>query len=195
MKLVTLALAVLLCSFSADATLIEFESGGFDGGGVYTESGFDFTVAGYTGGNADFQAPANPGNGSRIFALCSIDGPCTPSTYVTLTSTDLSPFSISSIDASNWQTYAMSGTIELVGSIFGGGSISQSISIGDTWASFELNSFNNLTSLEIIGSEVYAVAFDNLNMTSANPVPIPSTLFLMMLSVVGLLIARKNKTR
>ena len=163
MKKYLVFLAFGLLAGSANATIIDFESGSISSSGMYTEDGFNLMVNSYSGSNADLLPSYNPGNSTRIFAFCSFDSGCTNDTNLSFAGS--TAFSISSLDAANFMAQRITGTIDLIGNFQGGGSITHTIITSNSWSSFSLSGFNNLSSLDIIGHTVYALDIDNLNIS------------------------------
>lgn len=192
MKIKTIVGFLVTCFLAGtvNATIIDFESGQISSDGTYTEDGFHLAVNNFIYDVAVIQTSTNPGNTTKILAFCTSDGGCYNGTSLSFSNN--SAFSISSIDAANWKFENTIGTIDLIGNFFGGGSITQTITTSDFWASFSLSGFNNLSSLDIIANSVYAVDIDNLNINTAT-IPEPESLLLLGLGLTGLRLSRKNK--
>lgn len=86
----------------------------------------------------------------------------------------------------------MTGTLSLIGHLVGGGSVTTSLNTSDTWMTYALSGFNNLSSVDIYGYNVYAVAIDNLEI-NASAVPEPASMALLGLGLAGVLAARRRK--
>lgn len=182
----------VLCTLSlaAQAVLIDFESAPLGGTDSYAQDGFTLLDTFSTSAtNTAIQLTSIPGNSTQIFAFCAFDGSCSAGTSLALT--DGGAFSVSSIDAANWQISGTTGALDLVGHFSGGGSITQTLTTDDFWSTYSLSGFDNLVSLDIVGRSVYAFAIDNL-VVNGSDVPEPATLALLGLSMAGLGFRRKD---
>lgn len=178
----SMAMSLGMTNAARAADVLDFETGSISAGGVYSQNGYTVTVQNFTGGNAALQSSQNPGNNSRIFAFCSINGPCTQGTSFSITSS-AGVFSLASFGAANWRSEAALGSIDLVGQLFGGGQVTQTVSIANLWQTYNPSLFTNLTSLSFSSRDVYAGDIDNVNLIAGatNAVPEPSTWALMLL--------------
>lgn len=193
----TALVAVLPSIAMADPVTIGFEGVAPDNSSVvtstpyaYTESGYSFNASTSGGTAGIFGKFASNSNGSATFVFCSFDSGCTDGTSVTLTGT--TPFSLNSIDVGNWMTGQAAGSLELIGHLLGGGTVTTTLGTGNAWSSNLLSGFDNLQSVEFRGHTTYAVAFDNL-VISAGTVPEPASLALVGLALAGMGFAARRK--
>lgn len=186
-----------LTSVGAQAAIIDFDAHPTDFATPIFDSGFrfDFTSAGwgvfgpgsgaccdvnYNGTTAMF---ANGDRGENAFVVMTVDGGGT--------------FSVSSLDTAVYWIGAPAGSVELIGALHGGGSVSTTLATGGAWTSYALSGFDNLDSLTFrdttSGAFLAAPGFgiDNINTT---PVPEPETYALMIagLALVGLATRRRS---
>lgn len=131
-----------------------------------------------------FGKDASNSNGSATFVFCSYDSSCRPGTAIKLTGPQ--PFSLKSIEVGNWERSGTPGSMELIGTLVGGGTVSTLLGISDIWSAHLLAGFDNLSSVEFRGLGTYAVAFDNLVLDASHSVPEPGSLALLSLAVAGL---------
>jgi hypothetical protein len=157
----------------------------------YTESGFTFTVSTAGPSNGIFGKDASNSNGSATFVFCAFDSGCTNGSVVTLAGT--APFSLDSIDVGNWQRNAGAGTMELIGHLVGGGTVTTTLATDTLWSTNALSGFGNLLSVDFKGYTTYAVAFDNLVINAPASVPEPASLALAGLALAGVGAAARRK--
>lgn len=196
----TIATCALLC-LQAGATTIGFEGVVPNTSSIvpvtpYTESGFTFTnLHNATGSDGIFGSAASNSNGTATFVFCTYNNGCGTDVFVTLTAADASPFSLTSIDAGNWQAATTAGSIDLIGHLVSGGTVTTSITAGKTWETFAISGFHDLISVDFYGRAVYAVAIDNLelNATPSSNVPEPTSIALLGLGLAGLVAGRRRK--
>lgn len=192
----SMAMSLGMATAARAADVLDFETGTISAGGVFSQNGYTVTVNNYIGSNAALQSSQNPGNNSRIFAFCSINGPCTPGTSFSITN-NAGVFSLVGFSAANWQSEATLGSIDLVGQLFGGGQVTQTVSIANFWQTYNPTLFTNLTSLQFSSRDVYAGDIDNVNLIAGatNAVPEPSTWALMLLGfgAIGFGMRRRAK--
>lgn len=191
----TLMLGVLT-SIGAHAAVIDFDAHPTDFATPIFDSGFrfDFSASGW--------GVFGPGSG----ACCNVnyngtpamfaDGDRSGNAHVIMTDNAGGTFSVSSLDAAAYWIGA-SGSVELVGAIHGGGTVSTTLATGGTWTHYALSGFSNLDSLTFrdtqSGGFLSAPGFgiDNIN---TSPVPEPETYALMIagLALVGLATRRRD---
>ena len=189
MKLLV-AFTLLLLAVSAQAgTIITFDSHPTDFGTPIFDSGFQFDF------NASGWGVFGPGSG----ACCNIDYNGTPAMFadgdrngnatILMTQVGGGTFDVSALDAAVYWVGA-SGSILLTGQISGGGTVTQTLSVGTPWTSFSLSGFHNLTSLTFQDTTSGAfltapgMGIDNINTNPA--VPEPGSLLLFGSGVMGL---------
>jgi len=199
---------VTLSSASASAVTLDFENfltgsqitDGRTGSNVtsYVEDGFTLSSSSDPSVHHNDIFNSNSGfntNGSDIFGWC---GGCfnQPTTF---SLTDGGTFSLDSIDFSNMVLGFDIGTIDVIGTFQGGGTITQSIeSLMDVWDTTIFSGFTDLAEFSIVGAGDNHFAMDNivlttLVLTGGNQVPEPSTFALLGLGLAGLGFARKQK--
>ncbi|MBB2487330.1 PEP-CTERM sorting domain-containing protein [Mitsuaria sp. WAJ17] len=161
----------------------------------YTESGYTLTnMNPGTFNDGIFGKDASNSNGSATFVFCAYDSTCFSGTSIKLTGG--APFTLKSIDVGNWETGGPAGTLELIGSVLGGGTVMAVLNTGDAWATKLLSGFDNLLSVEFRGHTAYAVAFDNLVLDrSPGRVPEPGSLALAALALAGLGLSARRRIR
>lgn len=159
----------------------------------YTESGY--TLSNMNPGDFNdgiFGKDASNSNGSATFVFCAYDSACFSGTAIKLTGG--APFTLKSIDIGNWETGGPAGTLELIGSVLGGGTVTAVLDTGDSWATHLLSGFDHLLSVEFRGHTAYAVAFDNLVLDlSPSRVPEPGSLALAALALAGLGLSARRR--
>ncbi|MDT8999775.1 PEP-CTERM sorting domain-containing protein [Paucibacter sp. APW11] len=199
-----LALSLVTLPFSAFATPVKLGFEGVVGDSdsstpitPYTESGFTLTNLKPT--------PINDGifgktsgvntNGSAVFGFCAYDNTCDRGTAIRLTGA--APFSLNSIEIAslfpNFTPQAANTSLQLIGTLFGGGTITTTLSYSTTWAAYSVSGFSNLQSLELRGINDYAVGIDNLilNADAGNRLPEPGSLALSALALTALGLRRR----
>ncbi len=145
--LATFALGALT-SVGAHAAMIDFDAHPSDFATPIYDSGFrfDFTAAGW--------GVFGPGSG----ACCSVNYNGTPAMFadgdrgsslatVVMTVDAGGTFSVSGLDTAVYWIGAPAGSVELIGALHGGGTISTTLATGGTWTHYMLSGFDNLDSL------------------------------------------------
>lgn len=111
-----------------------------------------------------------------------------------LSKIDGSAFSMRAIDLARVSTsYAGGAQVNFTGHVHGGGTVSQSFTVGEALAfqHFLLSGFNNLDSVTWLQSAPYH-QFDNIDLR--NQVPEPAPLALMALAMAALVARRRTKS-
>jgi hypothetical protein len=207
-----LSIAVLSASVAvaADNVVIGFEDPSQTNIDIqtYTENGFTLTNNNYVSGSYsaliltvnDYSIPGN--SSSQFFGMCTADGtnaygqPCSPTPItMTLAKNGGGAFSLTALDAANLLIENNNGQLTLTGHLRGGGTITDTLSIGNTWTTFSLNGFSNVNSIDILASGgIYAALFDNMSV-NPTPTPIPAAAWLLGSGLLGLFgMRRRSKT-
>lgn len=186
-------------SGQANSAVVDFNSHPVDFSNPIVDSGFQFTFAsagwGVFGPDSGACCNLNYNGTTSLFA----DGERgqKPATVV-MTKVDGSLFAVSALDAATYWNGA-TGSMELIGSLVGGGTVSTTLSIDSNWSSFKLpTTFVGLTSLTFLDTStdgfLSAPGFgvDNIS-TAAVPEPEAYALSIMGLLTVGAL-ARRRRT-
>lgn len=194
-------LAVVLSPMTANAVILDFEVGA--AGTCYSDTctnvqGFDFSfVAGGWAVNDDGNAFFNRNGRAADEGLVGghMAGNGAPPLTITMTRSGGGTFDLGSLDAATGLgTFAGTTSIDLIGTLFGGGTVSQTLSATSTWDNYTLSGFTNLTQLVFSNMDAVAgISIDNLDDTVAVAVPEPSTIALIFLGLAGLGFVRRAK--
>lgn len=165
---------------------------------TFSENGFTFDYAVGVGGIYGIGSPVNCGpacttNGTKAFYSFNLGS-------LTLSNTGGAAFSLLGLDAATtFTTLNRALELHITGQLLGGGSVSTVISTAfgsaDVFSSYNLQSFNNLTSLTFTSGTNFnnrEFAIDNLRVEVAS-VPEPATLGLLSIGIFGLFAARKRR--
>ncbi len=195
----TFLLAGLLASVgSVNAAIIDFEDLGVSsgtqldpGGSTVTSNGFDF-VKGPSSVIPDLHIPNNSANaiGSTTELVSHGD--------LIMTQSGGGNFSLDSFDFGS--SFNEVATFSVVGSLLGGGTVSQIFNLdGDetTFENFVLNaSFSNIVSAQwlMVGGVQGLFNIDNISVSQAgvNAVPVPAALFMFAPALLGFLGLRRK---
>jgi len=180
----------------ANAITIDFEGYADDYGNPQTYDGFnfDFYASGWgvvSGDWASTPGEAPVANGTTRLALAGDrDG---SNANVTISALDNSMFSIASFDAATAFSSFSSGTIDVTGYLFGGGTVTSSFNVTNSYAGFTFSpSFTDLTSIVFTDSasgswrQTPGFGLDNL-IVNETSVPEPATMLLLGTGLVGLI--------
>lgn len=185
---------------SAHAASIDFESVSPTqfGDPILNADGFDwdFTASGWFIGDpsAAFY-PNGVTNGTNILVA---SGSSSPS--VTMMKTGGGAFDVASL----WATGSSSlggGTIRLLGSLMGGGSVTTTLTVGTSFSQYFLSGFNNLMSLSFTsgsggGYQAAGAGFalDDFDLVGKpSPVPVPAALPLMLVGIGSFAFIRRRR--
>lgn len=198
-RLLLPALLGAIFASQAQAMVIDFESHGTDFGTPIIVDGFqfDFESAGWGvfGPASGACCGVNYNGTAALFADGDRDG---QRANVVMTKVGGGTFDVSALDAAVYWVGAPDGTIELTGTLFGGGTVSAALDVSGGWQSFSLGSgFSNLVSLtfqdSMSGAFLSAPGFGIDNINTA-PVPEPEAYVLMLLGL-GVLGVRRFMQR
>ncbi len=180
----------------AQAQILDFESGGSCYAQTCQYGGFDFFFesSGWAisnDGNGYFNRSGLGSNG-----LAAAHGARYGYTRITMTKTGGGAFDFSSFLAAVDNPSAGSpGTLVLGGTYFLGGTVSSSVTIGSSFASYSVTGFNGLSSLSFTNSNGDAgLGIDNLDLGPSSAVPEPSSVLLLASGLLGVgAVARRKK--
>jgi len=165
-----------------------------------TSQGLRLTSTG--GPNAIFNAPATGAQNTTGNFLAWCGSGCGGLQTVTASLPGGGAFSVTSIDAGNLDAagsllgFAPGMTLELVGNLLGGGTVTQSLTIvEDTVTTFSLTGFTSLVSLQMsspaVGGGNPDPLIDNIVFTTADAqVPLPAGFWLMLTGIAAIGAAR-----
>ena len=187
-----------LAAIPSRAAVMKFEGVVASGGSQfpipsYTEAGFSLT----NGGIFSAESLANT-NGTDVFGWCGYCAVPDP-VVVELTAVDGNPFNFLALDGGNLDGFRITQRLQVLGYLDGGGTVSQEFTLSHAWQSFTLVGFHNLIRAQLIGLDVAPCcslpepAIDNLVLTHANAVSLPSSLYLLGFGLAGLGWSRRRK--
>ena len=178
---------IVFFSSSSNAAILNFE-GMNTYSSSYSSGGFDFEFN-FSGWFIDNNTSYN-GNGTTVLSGQGRNG------YVDISMTDSSLFDVSAFDASVMHLGYTSGSIFATGFLSGGGTVTQTFSLTDSFDPFVLSGFTDLTSLrfgEDGGSSTWqssgGISIDNLTYNDGgqipSAVPVPAAVWLFGTAIAG----------
>jgi len=198
-KLLAAACATLL-AVSAQAAVVTFDDVPSNFAVSFPADGFIWTTS------ASGWGMFGPGSG----ACCSVnyngtqsffaDGDRAGNAQTTMTAIGGGTFSIGALDAGIYWTGLGADTLVVTGQLAGGGSVSQTLNIGESWQHFVLSGFSDVTSVTFSdgtsGGFGSAPGFgiDNIDLSPTTAVPEASSLALVLagLAMVGTAARRRR---
>ena len=161
--------------------------------------GFDFSffAAGWgvsDDGNNYFNRNGRSASEGLVGARGARDA--TSTLYVSMTQSGGGAFDLGQLDmATGYSGFAGNAMIEVIGSLSGGGQISELIEVSSAWNTFFLTGFTGVTEVTFLTRNAVAgVSIDNLNSEGRGTVPEPGSLALIGLGLAGLIERRRRKS-
>lgn len=204
-------LVIAMAAQNASAVVIDFEATPLGLPATpLTEDGFDVVSSQDLGAPVGVFDPTNPvavSNGTNILGWC---GSCGTLQVISVAPSGGGVFSAQSVDATNlWRVeedvagvnFQPGMTLDVTGHLNGGGTVTQSLTIvEDTFQTFALIGFNNLTQLDfnvggvqVTGAPVTSdPVIDNIVLNMDAIVPEPATAVLGMLGVAMIGLRRRR---
>lgn len=201
-RLVALIFSSLLAiaSTTTAAATITFEGHPDDGASVQTQDGFTFTfnAAGwgiFTDGFVGGGAPYTQNGTTRLVASGDRNG---TRASVTMTRTGGGTFSVQGFDAASMFP-GLTDRMSILGNLSGGGTVSDLISVDDTFDSYALAGFAGLDSIVFSDAlpgnfREHGFSIDNIIVDGAT-VPEPGSLALFGFAVAGMAATRSRRRR
>jgi PEP-CTERM motif len=187
------SIAFLMVAASSQATLLDFNSHADDFGDPMFEQGFtlDTAAAGWAIASDAFTfSPPVVQNGTTRFFMSGLGNGSATATVV-LFDTTLTPFSLQGFDSATMFNDNRTNTVNLVGDINGGGTVTatfnintafQSFTLGSGWSNLDRVTFTSGTAAGFVTDP--GVSLDNIMVN--NPVPEPASLAILGLGVAFL---------
>ena len=192
--------AAVLCVPGQAGTVITFDAHPTDYANPIFDSGFQFDF------NSSGWGVFGPGSG----ACCNVNYNGTPAMFadgdrsgnasIVMTVIGGGTFDVSGFDASVYLTGAI-GQILVVGQLSGGGTVSTTLNVDSTWASFVITGFNDLASLTFSDTTsgdfltAPGLGIDNINTSPATGTPEPASYGLLCAGLIALAaLARRRRT-
>jgi hypothetical protein len=156
--------------------------------------GYDFTFAAGGFGISDDGNPNFNRNTSSGLAAAAFSGNGAPPVTITMSRTGGGVFDLGSFDAATgFADFTGPYMASVIGSISGGGTVTQDISISVDWSNFVLTGFTNLTQVVFSNADEAGISIDNLNTdVAAAAVPEPASILLMGLGFAGFAASRRK---
>lgn len=209
LKSVLGAIFALMLVSGAHASTVTFESvSPLDGSPIINAEGFTWDFS--SGGGFPFAAngwfigdpnegfyPDGTVNGTNIL-MASGDENLPAGAHVIMSVTGGGVFDLTQLDAAS-SNLQMTNSLYIIGSLFGGGTVTTTLDLIGSFQTYVLSGFANLLSVKFhsLGSGPYneaGFALDNLD-TTISAVPLPASLPLLLAGIAGLgVLARRKRT-
>lgn len=175
MKKILSVLAFVCVASGAQATTLGFEGVVPDNSlnsltnQTHSESGFNFVVDhGHIEGGLNSR-PANNGTATLLIDSAGFS-----------LNNGGAAFSLQSFDLGQWSTsYGPTTNVSMVGTLMGGGTLTQVVTASGNFVKQTLTGWSNLTSIRFNQSNIGA-SYDNFVVNAAAPVPVPAGLPLLL---------------